>query len=170
MKQKKRKRDKNVIRKVLGSSDCEVFLSLDQTSFDCQEPNEPEQYISGEVRAVPFFCLFVCFVLPLTNPHQITINVRSEKMVSHGLYLLLYGEEAFRAYDGARNVRCDDLAGHVLCTLAPFITIGHSPQKCMQSIRKLKSPILASHFNILGGKSWDERKRSIVILHRGTYR
>jgi len=119
MKQKKRKRDKNVIRKVLGSSDCEVFLSLDQTSFDCQEPNEPEQYISGEI----------------------TINVRSEKMVSHGLYLLLYGEEAFRAYDGARN-----------------------------SIRKLKSPILASHFNILGGKSWDERKQSIVILHRGTYR
>jgi hypothetical protein len=36
---------------------------------------------------------------------QVTINVRSEKVVTHGLYLMVYGEEAFRAYDSARNVR-----------------------------------------------------------------
>lgn len=31
--------------------------------------------------------------------------MRSEKVVTHGLYLQLYGEEAYRAYDAVRNVR-----------------------------------------------------------------
>jgi hypothetical protein len=35
---------------------------------------------------------------------QVTINVRSEKVVTHGLYLMVYGQEAFRSYDAARNV------------------------------------------------------------------
>lgn len=118
VKQRKSK-GKKKIRKLLGGTDNELFLNLNCSVFECQEASEPDQYITGEV----------------------TINVRSEKVVTHGLYLMVYGQEAFRSYDAARN-----------------------------AIRKSKRPVLGFYLNILGDTPWKERKRNTITLYRGTYR
>jgi hypothetical protein len=49
VKQKKSK-GKKKIRKLLGGTDNELFLNLNNSVFECQETSEPDQFITGEVR------------------------------------------------------------------------------------------------------------------------
>ncbi len=64
-------------KKKLWFGSNELVLSLDKNTFFCTEESEEIQFLTGEA----------------------TLNVYSETMVTHGLYLFFSGEESFRAID-----------------------------------------------------------------------
>ncbi len=45
------------------------------------------------------------WILTVILQFQVTVYVHSESLVTHGVYVIFYGEESWRALETKRNVR-----------------------------------------------------------------
>jgi hypothetical protein len=117
---KERFRDTYSVKRKFWFDSKEMFIRFDRTTFYCKAPNEQEQFITGEV----------------------ILNIYCDCITTHGLYLVISGEEAFKAMD------LDSLT-----------------MNATEETNKLVELFVP----LSGNTEWSERKNNKHIFFRGTY-
>ena len=99
------------------------------------------------------------------------LNIYSESITTHGLYLALVGEECFKAIDAeslSMNAVPSPLA-HPQTHTAPVALEKSSDLTALVQQTEEKSALVEIYVPLSGNTEWSERKKNKHMFFRGTY-